>query len=89
MKETTPNSNKAAGRRKALAGIGIFSLLSFWMGGLFSTKPRIIACAPEVKKKTIKVLSQDGKLMEVDVDDIQPARKKVSNQELKDWVKRK
>ena len=89
MKDKSPVKDTANGRRKLLAGIGIFSLLSVWMGGLFPGKRSAIACAPPAKKETIKVLSQDGQLMEVDISSIRAPGKKVSDQELRDWIKRK
>ncbi|MDP9229273.1 MAG: hypothetical protein M3O67_01215 [Bacteroidota bacterium] len=47
---------------------------------------------PEKKKKTenVKMLTQDGKLVEVDVTNLGCGnRKKISDDELKSWVKNK
>ena len=44
----------------------------------------------EQKKNTVKMLSQDGTLVEVDVSQINcGARKKVTDEELKNWVTKK
>ena len=41
------------------------------------------------KKETIKMLTQDGKLVEVDADKIYCGkRKKISDDQLKSWVKK-
>jgi hypothetical protein len=47
----------------------------------------IIRKPAEEKKTTVKMLSQDGKLVEVDVSKINSAAKtKVTDDELKNWV---
>jgi hypothetical protein len=47
----------------------------------------IIRKPAEEKKTTVKMLSQDGKLVEVDVSKINSAaKKKVTDDELKNWV---
>ena len=44
----------------------------------------------EEKKTTVKMLSQDGTLVEVDISQINcGARKKVTDDELKNWVTKK
>ena len=47
---------------------------------------------PEIaeKKETVKMLTQDGKLVEVDVENLYCGkRKKISDDELKNWVTKK
>jgi hypothetical protein len=76
-------------RRKLLAGMGILSAFSLWKAtGLFFKKKQVIACAPPEEKKTMKVLSQDGRLVEVDVSKIKILKGKISDQELQDWIKK-
>lgn len=41
------------------------------------------------KKKTVTMLTQEGKLVKVDVDQLPSRRKKVTNGELQNWVKSK
>ncbi len=74
-------------RRKLLAGIGLLSFFPFIK--LFSKKTPVISCAPPpVKKETMKVLSRDGQLVEVDVSRIKRIQEKISNEELKNWIKK-
>jgi serine protease inhibitor ecotin len=76
-------------RRKLLAGIGVFFVFPLWKAtGLFFRKKQVIACAPPEEKKTMKVLSQDGKLIEVDISKIKILKGKISDQELQDWIKK-
>jgi len=56
---------------------------------------RIIKCSQKKKSSsekptTVKMLGQDGKLVEVDISDLACGnRKKVSDKELQNWVARK
>jgi maltodextrin utilization protein YvdJ len=57
--------------------------------GFFSKKKNIIACAPLAdEKKTMKFLTQDGQLVEVDISKINSLKEKASNKEMQQWVKR-
>jgi hypothetical protein len=52
-----------------------------------SKKKPVISCAPpSEKKETMKVLSRDGKLVEVDVSKIKRIRGKISDEELQNWI---
>lgn len=76
-------------RRSVLMGIGILSIFSFLTRGFFSKKKNIIACAPTPDEvKTMKFLTQDGQLVEVDISKINSSKEKASNQEMQQWVKR-
>ena len=76
-------------RRKLLAGIGLLSFLPFLKSGLFSKKNPVISCAPPPdKKETMKVLSQDGQLIEVDISKIKRVKEKISDEELKNWIRK-
>jgi hypothetical protein len=91
MKEIESTRPDVKVRRKLLAGagIGLLSLLSFFKSGIFSKKNPVISCAPPPEKKeTIKVLSQDGRLVEVDVSKIKRLKEKISDEELKNWIKK-
>jgi hypothetical protein len=90
MNEIEMNSPKAKSRRKILARIGLLSLFPFLKLGLFSKKNPVISCAPppgDGKKETMKVLSQDGKLLEVDVSKVKRIEGKISDEELRKWIK--
>jgi hypothetical protein len=87
--ESIPPDVKARRKLLAGAGIGILSLLTFFKSGLFPKKNPVISCAPPPEKKeTIKVLSQDGQLVEVDVSKITRLKGKVSDEELKNWIRK-
>jgi hypothetical protein len=89
MKVTGSSSSKIKSRRNFIFGADFFSLFSFRWLSIFSKKDATISCAPEPeKKKTIKVLGQDGRLVEIDVSKIKQVTGKISDEELKHWVKR-
>jgi hypothetical protein len=74
-------------RRRLLAWIGLLSFFPFFK--LFSKKKPVISCAPPpVKIETMKVLSQDGQLVEVDVSKITRLKGKISDGELQNWIKK-
>jgi hypothetical protein len=63
-------------RRKLIAlGIGAMAFFSFFKWG-----------SPGKKKKTVKMLTQDGRLVEINEDILPSSRKKISDNELKSWV---
>lgn len=65
-----------------LAGVNFRSLL------FGRKKTDVIACAPE--RKTIRMLTQDGRLVEIDASKINmEGRKKISDDQLKKWVSKK
>lgn len=89
--EQINNVDQQALRRKLLrwGGLGSVALLfaGFKLRNPFSKKD-VIACAPE--QKTIKMLTQDGKLVEVDASKISGANgKKITDDQLKNWVNTK
>jgi len=89
MQELETVSNEKNTRRSVLMGIGILSIFSFLTMGFFSKKKNIIACAPTTdEKKTMKFLTQDGQLVEVDISKINSLKEKATNREMQQWVKR-
>ncbi len=82
--------NDNVGRKTVLAGIGLgfLSLFSLRKMGLFAKKKTVIGCSPADQKGTMKCLSQDGKLVEVDITHLKSLNKKVSDKELREWVKK-
>jgi hypothetical protein len=65
-------------RRKFLfAGL---SLAALWATLRFTKKPN--------EKKTIKFLTQDGKLVEIDADKIPGTKQAATKQDLQNWVKK-
>jgi hypothetical protein len=78
-------------RRKFVWGIGVLSMFAA-IAALakphFPQKRNAIACKPESKNRMIKMLSQDGTLVEIDESLIKASRKKISNSELQSWIKK-
>lgn len=86
----TNTSTKEASRRKFLKWSGLSSLALF--AGLQFRKIFIAnkktAAAEQLKNNTVKMLTEDGKLVEVATRDLGCANKKmISDDELKSWVK--
>ena len=80
-------NKKIPSRRKFVLGFGVLSLLAA-IGITFAPKKTIVSCDPAQKKKTIKMLTQDGKLVEIEEDKLMGQRKKITDEELKSWVKK-
>lgn len=75
------NTQTKPDRRKVLGWLTIFSVVTAVGGSLFFKKKQ--------KVKTIKMLTQDGKLVEVDASLIHKTGKKISNLELQNWIGKK
>jgi hypothetical protein len=73
-------------RRKLLAGLGVISLFPIIKFIFFSKKSNVISCAPETKNTTMKMLTQDGRLVEVDISKIKSTKEKITNTQLQNWV---
>lgn len=86
MSDTDPKKKEEPSRRKLIAGLGVLSLFPLTkLASTFNNK-EVISCAPENKPKTVKFLTQDGLLVEVDVSKINGGKEKISNQQLQNWV---
>jgi phage terminase large subunit-like protein len=78
-------------RRKFVWGVGAFSLVTAVSAVVkfpFSSVKNVFAGKTANKNKTIKMLTQDGRLVEVDQSLITANRKKVTNNELLNWIKK-
>lgn len=76
-------------RRHLLAALGALSLFSLLKLPFRRSRPKTISCGPSAKPaETKKLLGQDGRLVEVDASRITMLKRKITDQELKDWVKR-
>jgi len=84
MSDIDPNKQEKNSRRKLIAGLGVLSLFPIAKLATSFKKKEVIACAPEIK--TVKFLTQDGTLVEVDVSKINGGKEKISNQGLQNWV---
>ena len=74
------DSKKNSSRRKFIEW-GIGALAGFSAIGLFFSQKK--------KKKIVKMLTQDGHLVEVDEALIKSTGKKINNKEIHSWVKNK
>ena len=84
MSDIDQNKQEKNSRRKLIAGLGVLSLFPIAKLETSFKKKEVIACAPEIK--TVKFLTQDGTLVEVDVTKINGGKEKISNQALQNWV---
>jgi len=90
--DQTANTDQQMLRRKLLRWGGFASVALFIAGiklrNPFPSKKDVIACAPEMK--TVRMLTQDGKLIEVDAAKIGNGKKeKITEDQLKSWVNKK
>ena len=74
-------ANKQDFSRRKLIEWGIGALAAFSAIGLFFSQKK--------KKKIVKMLTQDGHLVEVDEALVKSTGKKVNNKEIHSWVKNK
>lgn len=82
---------ESSARRRVLAAIGVLSALAFIATAVRLPgyrKTNLIGCMPEKKPRMVKMLAEDGSLVEIDADLIKSGSKKVSNSELQHWIKR-
>jgi hypothetical protein len=78
-------------RRKFVWGVAVVSVctsLAVFAGKLLPKRKSIISCGPASEKKMVKMLTQDGRLVEIDESLITAKRKKISTGELQNWVKK-
>jgi hypothetical protein len=74
-------ASKQNSSRRKFVEWGLGALAVFSTIGLFFSK--------EKKKKTVKMLTQDGQLVEVDEALVKSTGRKVNNKEIHTWVKNK
>ena len=82
---------EALSRRKVVRGIGVLTLLSVIVAAIKLPIPRkknMIACQPDAKNKKVKMLTEDGRLVEIDGSLLASNKKKISNKELQQWIKK-
>lgn len=60
-----------------------------WGLGVLSSLAAVKFMIPTNKKKnTVKMLTQDGKLVEIDRDLVSSNKKKITKEELQSWIKK-
>jgi hypothetical protein len=77
---------KTSTRKKFLLwSAAILSTVTFLKYFSRTKKSGVIACG---KKMTVKMLTQDGTLVEIDKSLLAASGKKITNEELQQWVKK-
>ena len=84
MSDIDPIKKEDNSRRNLIAGLGVLSLFPIAKLATSFKNKEVIACAPEIK--TVKFLTQDGTLVEVDASKIKTGNEKISNVQLQNWV---
>jgi hypothetical protein len=80
-------------RRRFVWAVGfasVFAAIAAATGLRFPRKRDILPCGPATTagtKKMVKMLTQDGKLVEVDASLLNAAKKKITDTELQHWIK--
>lgn len=74
------NEESKVARRKFLGWMSFLSLAGVTGGSLLLNKQK--------DSKTVKMLTQDGKLVEVDASVLTGTRKRITDTEFKSWVKK-
>ena len=78
------NTNNKLQSRKKFIGLSV-SAAAFFATFKFLIPGKTVDKKPT---KTVKMLSQDGKLVEVDIAALPTAKKKITNKEMQDWIKK-
>lgn len=87
MNDTEQTSAGKNARRSLIAGLGILSLFPIFKSGLFGKKKEVISCGP-TPQGPVKMLTQDGRLVEIDPSKIAASKGKATNEEMKSWIKK-
>ena len=83
------NAENLSMRRKFVWGAGVLSMMTLVAGVLkvpFLIKKNIITGKPQ--SKTVRMLTQDGRLVEIDESLITTDRKKITDTEMQNWIKK-
>lgn len=75
------NTDNSLQTRKKFIGLGITA-------AALLTAFRFFIPEKKKKRKTVTMLTQDGKLVVVDVEALPAEKKKISNKELQNWIKK-
>jgi len=79
-----PDNKKMQSRKQfigwGLSATAVLTAIRFWPHAKKKTKP---------SGKTVTMLTQDGRLVEVDVSAIPSQKKKITNRELQSWMTKK
>jgi len=76
----TPETNKRDRRKVVYWITGALSALMFW---------KLLPNGKQKKEEPVKMLTEDGQLVEVDMKHLTGQRRKLETKEIQGWVKRK
>ena len=96
MNENTGNDgtlDNPPSRRNIIRSLGILSMVAAWAmmaGSRIRGRKNIIACAPDSRKKMIRMLTEDGQRVEIEESSIPASGKrgKISDRGLQNWIKK-
>jgi hypothetical protein len=86
-----PVPESSPSRRKFVWGLGILSLFAAIGSAAkfpFSGIRKVSGPKPICKNTTVKMLTQDGRIVEIDATFIASNSKKITNTELQNWIKK-
>ncbi|RTL57395.1 MAG: hypothetical protein EKK37_15230 [Sphingobacteriales bacterium] len=75
-------------RRKFLYGLGLLSLIPLLKLRFFNKQKEAINCVVPAPASVQKLLTEDGQLVEVDMSKVNAVKKKVTDKELQEWIKK-
>ena len=78
-------------RRKFIYGFGVlsfFGAIAAVTGLRFHSKPTVISCTPDHQVKMIKMLTREGKLVEIDAALLTASKEKITDKELQNWIQK-
>jgi len=82
------NSRRSFAQKFGLAAI--IAMMAPWFTRSLSHKSSgILSCIPNGTKKTVKLLTEDGMLVVIDEDRLPSSMRRISNEELQQWIKHK
>jgi hypothetical protein len=81
------NQNNSTRRKFLWGGLGVLSTISALKFIIPKKQKVVISCTPPAA--TTKMLTEDGKLVEVDISKIKKTGVKVSDKDVVTWVKNK
>lgn len=80
-------NKKPSSRKKFLLGVGVLSVLGAFLRP-FQSKKDIISCGPTDEPKKKVMLTEDGKLVEIDEKRVTGTGEKITDKGLQSWIKR-
>lgn len=80
-----PNQKNSTRKKFLLLGASLVSAITLSRFFPLTNKP---AALPDKEKRTVKMLTQDGRLVEIDRNLMASTSKKITPEELQEWVKK-